>query len=129
MTANEFRRLALSFPEALEAAHMDHPDFRVRGRIFATLGPNEDWGMVKLTPDQQDWFIRSEPEVFRPASGAWGQRGATIVQLRDARKATVQQAMTAAWRNTAPKRLAQEYDASSPRRSGKPGAASPHSDQ
>ncbi len=115
MTADEFRRLALSFPEALEAAHMGHPDFRVRGKIFATLGPNEDWGMVKLTPDQQEWFIRSEPAVFRPASGAWGQRGATIVQLRDARKTTVRQAMTAAWRNTAPKRLAQEYDAGSPR--------------
>lgn len=115
MTANEFRRLALSFPEALEASHMGHPDFRVHGKIFATLGPDEAWGMVKLTPDQQEWFIRSEPEVFRPASGAWGQRGATIVHLRKARKTTVRQAMTAAWRNTAPKQLAQEYDEGRPR--------------
>ena len=53
MTADEFRSLALSFPETSENAHMGHPDFRVRGKIFATLGPDEDWGMVKLTTDQQ----------------------------------------------------------------------------
>ncbi len=55
MTAKQFRRLALGFPEATENEHMGHPDFRVRGRIFATLGPDEDWGMVKLTPEQQAW--------------------------------------------------------------------------
>jgi hypothetical protein len=110
MTADEFRSLALSFPEATEAAHMNHPDFRVRGKIFATLGPDETWGMVKLTADQQATFIRTEPGVFHPASGAWGRRGATIVRLADADAASVRQALIAAWRNTAPKRLAQEYD-------------------
>jgi hypothetical protein len=68
MTADEFRNMALDFPEAVEAAHMDHPDFRVRGKIFATLGPDEKWGMVKLTPDQQASFLRTEPAIFRPAS-------------------------------------------------------------
>ena len=53
MTVNEFRNLALGLPEASEAEHMGHPDFRVRGKIFATLGPDEEWGMVKLTPEQQ----------------------------------------------------------------------------
>jgi hypothetical protein len=110
MTADEFRSLALSFPEASEAAHMGHPDFRVRGKIFATLGPNEDWGMVKLTPDEQGSFIRVEPHVFRPASGAWGRRGCTIVRLCDADELTVRQALIAAWRNTAPKRLVQQHD-------------------
>jgi|SRR5947209_6618464 len=110
MTADEFRSLALSFPEASEAAHMNHPDFRVRGKIFATLGPDEDWGMVKLTADQQASVVRTEPNVFKPASGAWGRRGATIVQLGDADEATVRQALILAWRNTAPKRLVQEYD-------------------
>jgi len=53
VTAHEFRRLALGLPEASEAGHMGHPDFRVRGKIFATLGPQETWGMVKLTAEQQ----------------------------------------------------------------------------
>ena len=110
MTADEFRSLALSFPEATENAHMNHPDFRVRGKIFATLGPDEDWGMVKLTPDQQASFVRLEPGVFHPANGAWGRRGATIVRLGDADELTVRQALIAAWRNTAPKRLVQHHD-------------------
>ena len=75
MTAAKFRSLALSFPEVSESAHMGHPDFRVGGKIFATLGPDEDWGMVKLKPEEQASFLRAEPDVFRPASGAWGRRG------------------------------------------------------
>jgi hypothetical protein len=110
MTAAAFRSLALGFPEAVDAEHMGHPDFRVRGKIVAALGPNEDWGMVKLTADQQALFIRSAPNAFRPASGAWGRRGSTIVRLADADEPTVRQALTAAWRNTAPKRLAEAYD-------------------
>ena len=79
MTADKFRSLALSLPEVSESAHMGHPDFRVSGKIFATLGPDEDWGMVKLKPDEQASFIRAEPDIFRPASGAWGRRGSTII--------------------------------------------------
>ena len=81
MTADDFRSLALSLPEASEGAHMSHADFRVRGKIFATLGPDEDWGMVKLTPDQQAVFTRSEPEVFQTFPGGWGRRGSTKVCL------------------------------------------------
>jgi hypothetical protein len=110
VTADEFRCLALRFPETSEEAHMGHPDFRVRGKIFATLGPDEDWGMVKLTPDQQASFIRVEPKVFQPANGAWGRRGCTIVRLCNAEELTVRQALVAAWRNTAPKRLTQQFD-------------------
>src|SRR5258708_4764003 len=110
MTGNEFRRAALSFLEASEEAHMGHPDFRVGGKIFATLGPEEDWGMVKLTPAQQAELVCEEPEVFRPANGAWGRRGSTIVQLAKADAMTVRQALLAAWRNTAPKRLVKEHD-------------------
>jgi hypothetical protein len=110
MTADEFRRLALDLPGASEAAHMGHPDFRVGGKIFATLGPDGDWGMVKLTPDQQASFRRLEPAVFEPFAGAWGRRGCTRVWLAAAQELTARQALVAAWRNTAPKRLAQEYD-------------------
>src|SRR5438874_13515152 len=107
MTAEEFRRLALSFPEASEKAHMGHPDFRVRGKIFATLGPDETWGMVKLTAEQQAVFVGIEPDVFQPVNGAWGRRGATQVRLEAATEPAVRQALVAAWRNTAPKRLAE----------------------
>ena len=110
MTSNKFRRLALSFPEAIEAAHMGHPDFRVRGKIFATLGPDEDWGMVKLTPEQQASFIDSEPDVFTPASGAWGRWGCTIVRLAAAKASSVELALISAWRNIAPKGLVKQYD-------------------
>src|SRR5262245_61013859 len=110
MTATDFRTLALSLPEAVEAAHMGHPDFRVRGKIFATLGPKEAWGMVKLTPDQQALFVRTEPTVFEAVAGGWGRKGATYVHLEAATEPAVRQALVAAWRNTAPKRLAEELD-------------------
>ena len=112
MTASDFRRIALSFPEATESAHMDHPDFRVGGKIFATLGyPDKGWGMVKLPPKQQVFFIEAEPDVFVPAKGAWGRRGATTVRLRAANKATLRRALAAAWRSIAPRCLAAEFDA------------------
>jgi hypothetical protein len=110
MTPNDFRRLALSFPETEERAHMSHPDFRVAGKIFATLGyPNKDCAMVKLTPEQQAELMHDEPKAFRPCNGAWGRKGATNVHLRSVKKATLQRALEAAWRNTAPKNLAQSW--------------------
>ena len=106
MTANEFRKLALSFRETVESAHMHHPDFRVGGKIFATLGyPDEDVAVVKLTSDEQTRFVRRDPDVFRPVKGAWGRRGNTNIYLPAAKIDIVREALTAAWRNTAPKRL------------------------
>jgi len=103
---NEFRELALSFPEAIESAHMRHPDFRVDGKIFATLGyPNKDSATVKLTREDQREFVRSDPGVFKPVKGAWGRQGSTNVYLPAAKIDIVREALTAAWRNTAPKRL------------------------
>src|SRR2546421_8110762 len=107
MTADNFRKLALSLPEAIESAHMHHPDFRVRGKIFATLGyPDKDWAVVKLTPDEQKRFVQSDPKVFQPVKGAWGRRGNTSVYLPAAKIDIVREALTAAWRNTAPQRPA-----------------------
>jgi hypothetical protein len=110
MTADEFRSLALSLPEAVESEHMGHPDFRAGGKIFATLGPDADWGMVKLTPAQQAIFVRTEPAAFAPFKGAWGKRGCTRVELASASAASVRQTLSAAWRNTAPKRLSQTLE-------------------
>jgi hypothetical protein len=98
MTTAEFRTLALSFPGAAEASHMDHPDFRVRGQIFATLGyPDEGWGMVKVGSDKQAELIRSAREVFSPAKGAWGLRGSTLIRLKMADRTMVKEALAAAW--------------------------------
>ena len=111
MTAEEFRKMALSLPETSEASHMGHPDFRVGGKIFATLSPPGDgWAMVKLTPEQQEAFALAEPKVFAPFNGAWGTSGATKVHLRAAKKATLRTAVVLAWRNRAPKRLVQAFD-------------------
>jgi len=83
MTHDDFRRIALDLPESVESAHMGHPDFRVGGKIFATLGyPDASRGMVKLTPEQQELFARVAPAVFVPAKGAWGRSGSTTVQLK-----------------------------------------------
>jgi len=85
MTLDAFRRLALGLPDSTEGSHMGHPDFRVRGKIFATLCyPDGDWGMVRLTPEQQEAFVSAEPAVF-------------------ARSLRV--ALAAAWRNVAPRQL------------------------
>ena len=110
MTRDQFRKLALSFPEAAENAHMDHPDFRVRGKIFATLGyPDERHAMVKLTPGQQADCMDADPSsAFARAAGAWGQRGATTVLLKAAKRDLVRSAIGDAWRNVAPKTLVTE---------------------
>lgn len=100
MTADQFRRLALEFPGAVESSHMNHPDFRTGGKVFATLGyPDESWAMVKLTPDQQRLFVRESPRVFRPCKGVWGERGATNVHLESADEALVQAGLQAAYEN------------------------------
>lgn len=106
MTPDEFRKLALSFPESIESAHMRHPDFRVGGKIFATLGyPTKDSAVVKLTREEQREFVRSNPDVFKPVKGAWGRQGHTNIYLPAAKIQIVRKALIAARRNTAAKRL------------------------
>jgi len=87
--------------DAIESEHMAHPDFRANGRIFATLHPDGKQGMVKLTPDQQQAFMRENPNTFTPASGAWGRQGCTMVQLDAVDEETLGEAMTLAWQQTA----------------------------
>jgi hypothetical protein len=102
MTPGDFRRLALGLPDAEEHTHQNHPDFRVSGKIFATLGyPDVSWGMVKLHPAQQQAFIAADPKTFAPVKGAWGLKGCTSVHLASANKTRVKEALHTAWRNTA----------------------------
>ena len=116
VTPDDFRRLALALPEAVESSHMGTVDFRV-GRIFATLGyPNASFGMVSLTREHQDIVVGVEPAVFRPVPGAWGLKGATLVLLDAADEPTLRGALEAAWRLKANRRQIALLDAA--RRAG-----------
>jgi hypothetical protein len=100
MSVQRFRLMALSLPEAVEGEHQRTVDFRFRNRIFATLGyPDKDWGMVKLTPEQQAMVVEAEPEIFRPVPGGWGKGGATNVRLAKADATTLKSALRMAWQN------------------------------
>jgi hypothetical protein len=102
MTADEFRKMALSFPGAVESSHMNHPDFRVGKRIFATLGaPDDEWGMVRLTPAEQTRFVALNRKVFVPCNGAWGRQGCTYVRLAKAQKRQIRAAMKIAFERLA----------------------------
>ena len=104
MSSSRFRRIALALPGAVEGAHQRTADFRVGKRIFATLGyPDDAWGMVKLTPEQQSMLVEAEPEIFRPVPGGWGKQGYTNVLLAKADATTLKSALTMAWKNVAPK--------------------------
>ena len=97
MTAAGFRKLALALPGAEEGAHMNHPDFRVGGKIFATLGyPRAGWAVVMLTPEDQAAFVAMKPAAFVPVRGKWGEQGATNIILRYATPSVVRAALEAA---------------------------------
>ena len=100
MTAAGFRRIALGMDDAIEMEHMGHPDFRANGKIFATIKHDNKSGMVKLTPEQQQKFVRDDPAAFAPESGAWGRAGCTKVIFRSVDEDMLGEAMTLAWQNT-----------------------------
>jgi hypothetical protein len=108
MQQDEFRKLALTFPEAVEASHFDMGDFRVRGKIFATLREADGRAVLKLSPDEQQLVMATSPGLFEPIKGSWGQKGWTRVVLDRADAETVCHAMGMAWRSIAPKRLGRE---------------------
>ena len=100
LTSDQFRDLALAMEGASESAHMGHPDFRAHGRIFATLHPGNESGMVKLTPEQQQQFMKALSDAFAPESGAWGRQGCTKVKLAVVDEETLGHAITLAWQNS-----------------------------
>jgi len=99
MNASDFRRIALSLEGAEESSHMGAPDFRVGGRIFATLASQDQgYGNLMLTPEQQADFVRELPDVFLPVHGGWGRMGATHVRLAKANEDVLAGALRAAWK-------------------------------
>jgi hypothetical protein len=98
MTAEDFRRLALALPGAIEGSHMGAVDFRVNGKIFATLASVKDgYGNLMLTPEQQAEFIADAPELFLPVKGGWGRMGITHIRLDAASEDLLRGALQTAW--------------------------------
>jgi len=99
MNAADFRRIALSLEGAQEGSHMGAPDFRVGGRIFATLASqSQGYGNLMLTPERQAEFVKELPEVFVPIAGGWGRMGMTHIRLAAANEDVLAGALRAAWR-------------------------------
>jgi hypothetical protein len=119
MTADQFRNLALSLEGAKEGQHHGHADFRVNGKIFATLAyEKEGCGVVMLAPDQQRGVLEDAPEMFTPVNGAWGRNGATMVLLAKATRTIVLGALQSAW-------LLKRKTPAGPGRTGRAAASAP----
>jgi|SRR3954464_937566 hypothetical protein len=118
-SVNDFRRLALALEGAVESAHMGHPDFRAHGRIFATVQHDPQWGGLMLTPEQQRRFLREYGDAFKPAAGAWGTGGATLVHFASIDEEIMGEALTLGWQNAAAKSAARAKGGTAPKRSKK----------
>lgn len=106
MRVADFRKMALSMPEATEGAHFGHADFRVGGKIFATLGlADEGYGVLLLSPEQQGGMVEDAPDVFSPVPGGWGKKGSTRVLLAKVKPDVLESALGMAWKKRAPKEL------------------------
>lgn len=106
MTAAGFRRIALRLPEAVEGSHFGNADFRVGGKIFATLSlQSEGYGVLLLTPEQQAGMVEDAPEIFSPVPGGWGKKGSTRVRLAKVPADILEAALRTAWQRKAPKSL------------------------
>jgi hypothetical protein len=106
MKAADFRRIALSFDGAEEGSHMGAADFRVGGRIFATLASEDKgYGNLMITPELQAEFVRELPEVFLPVPGGWGRSGATHIRLAKATEDVLTGALRTAWKLRVEKNL------------------------
>ncbi len=106
MTAAGFRRIALRLPEAVESSHFGNADFRVGGKIFATLSlQSEGYGVLLLTPEQQAGMVEDAPKIFSPVPGGWGRQGSTRVLLSKVAPDILEAALRTAWLRRAPKRL------------------------
>ncbi len=127
MDTEDFRRIALSLPGAEEASHMGAPDFRVGGRIFATLASqDQNYGNLMLTPEQQAAFVEESPDIFVPIAGGWGRMGMTHIRLAAATEEVLSGALHTAWKlrtdknaRTAHKRSAEQPGARVAKRKGR----------
>jgi hypothetical protein len=124
MNANDFQRIALSFEGAEQGSHMGAVDYRVGGRIFATLASeNLRYGTLIINPELQAEMISQRPDLFLPVSGGWGRLGATHIRLAKAMEADLKWALQAAWKS----RVERNAQAHTKKRSRKPRGSAPGS--
>lgn len=117
MNAADFRRIALSLEGAEESSHMGAPDFRVGGKIFATLASqSQGYGNLMLTLEQQTEFVRELPGVFLPIPGGWGRMGMTHISLAQANEDVLAGALRTAWKLRIEKNARTKSKKRSPRR-------------
>jgi hypothetical protein len=121
-TVKDFRRMALDLDGSIESAHMGHPDFRAHGRIFATIQHDPQWGGLMLTPEQQRRLLAASPAAFKPAAGAWGLAGATLVHFGSVDEDALGEALTLCWQNAAAKSAAKKTKTTSKRTIGARGS-------
>ena len=107
---DDVRALALMLPEAIPGAHKGNPDFRIGGRVFATLWTEEERVVLRLSPEDQARLLEAEPDLFSAIDGAWGRRGWTNLALDACAEELLREALLAAWRATAPAALVAAYE-------------------
>lgn len=116
MTGADFRRIALSMADTAEGSHFGNPDFRVGGRIFATLSLERDgYGVLLLTPEQQAGMVQDASAVFSPVPGGWGRNGSTRVILSNVTPDALEGALRTAWQNRVSRNAAPRYTRLQPR--------------
>jgi hypothetical protein len=108
------RQLALSLPETTEQPHFHLASFRVKNKIFSTLWEAEKKLMVKLSLIDQSVYCDIDKNIIYPVPGGWGRQGATFIELTKAKKHVVEDALTCAWRNSAPKSILKKYEHEDP---------------
>lgn len=109
ITIEAARKLLLSLPETEERSHFERPDFRVKNKIFASLHEDKNYVMAKLTPIDQSVFCAFDNTVIFPVPGGWGRQGCTFLNLKKIKKSMFMDAITTAWKTTAPKKLVAQY--------------------
>lgn len=109
MTLEEFAEMALSFPESIQGSHFSTTDFRVSGKIFATLRPDKERGVLALSRGDQALLRETSGDMFEPVPGSWGEKGWTFVMLHAADPDAVRHAMAMAWKKAAPKSVSTRH--------------------
>ncbi len=109
ITIEQARKAALSLPETEEKPHFDLTSFRVKNKIFATIHADKNYVMVKLSAIDQSVFCAYNKEVIFPVPGGWGKHGATFINLKKVKKSMLLDALSTAWKTTAPPKLAEKY--------------------
>ena len=109
ITIEQARKAALSLPETEEKPHFHLTSFRIKNKIFATIHADKNYVMVKLSAIDQSVFCAYNKEVIFPVPGGWGKKGATFIDLKKVKKSMLLDALTTAWKTTAPSKLVEKY--------------------